>query len=989
MRPFVALFSALFLVPLVPGQAAAEPPDIPPQEPGVTMRVFDVQVPLEDFCTLKPGQTPNIDKLKPTIDWTTPEDFGLGENFVTEVTGYLDIQTPGKHNFRITSDDGSRLIIDGTQIIDNGGKHGPQPKDGSVELTEGHHPLRIDHWDGAFTQRLLLEWQPPGAAGFSRVPTSALSTDADVTRVTSPGRKACEGVDESPGDGLPLAGVHPDYTLTNLRPDGFEPQVTGMDWLPDGRMAISTWGGSRESELGEVYLLDNVTGATDPSKVTKKLVAKDLLEPMGLKYVDGTLYVSEKDGLTALIDKDGDEVTDEYRKIATWPFGGNYHEFAFGLLYEKGHFYVSTGIAMVPGGATRDPQLVPNRGSTLKINKATGKVSYVAGGLRTPNGLGWGPEGDIFVTDNQGAYLPTSKLVRIKQGAFYNHHTNPDGVYDSQPVTEPVLWLPHGEISNSPSNPLVLPKGPFAGQMVFGDVTYGGLQRAYLEKIGGEYQGAVFRMTQGLEAGVSRISLGPDGAIYAGGIGDSGNWGQQGKLKHGLQKLSLTGDDAFDMRAMRAVDGGFTIEYTQPLSEETAKDLAAKYTAEQWRYVATPRYGGPKVDEETLDVTSATLSKDRKTVTLKMDGLRPGRVVHVQSPRPFAAESGAELWSTEAWYSLNTLADGSKPPPVYEAESASLDGGTGFNDNHSGYSGAGFIDRNWEPGARTTFAVRADKAGRHDLALRYASGMNSDPEPVPRSMSVYVNGERWKQIWLDSTRTWNTWATHVESVPLRKGANTIAYVYESEDVGHVNLDNLTVTPTKRVSLFDGANLDAWESAAGGPAKWPVAGGSVESLGGDIRTKEKFGDFRMHAEWYQPDYPPEVTGQARGNSGVYIQERYEMQVLESFGVATPRIDDAGAIYRQKAPDVNAATAPRTWQSYDIEFRAARFNSDGDKVENARVTLRWNGKLVHKNVSIAGTTGAGRPEGPAPGHIRLQDHGDPGDNPRFRNIWIERL
>lgn len=137
MRPFVALFAALFLVPLVPGQAYAQPPDIPPQEPGVTMRVFDVQVPLEDFCTLKPGQTPNIDQLKPTIDWTTAEDFGMGENFVTEVTGYLNIQTPGKYNFRLTSDDGSRLIVDGTEIIDNGGKHGPQPKDGSVELAEG------------------------------------------------------------------------------------------------------------------------------------------------------------------------------------------------------------------------------------------------------------------------------------------------------------------------------------------------------------------------------------------------------------------------------------------------------------------------------------------------------------------------------------------------------------------------------------------------------------------------------------------------------------------------------------------------------------------------------------------------------------------------------------------------------------------------------------------------------------------------------------
>jgi hypothetical protein len=988
MRRLLALLAAVTTLPLVPVQASAQAPDIPPQEPGVTMRVFDVQVILDDYCALKTGQTPNIDKLMPTIDWTSTADFGMADKFATEVSGYLNVATAGEYHFRLTSDDGARFLLDGTTVIDHPGRHGATPKDGTVALDAGPHALRIDHFDGEFDQRLKLEWQPPGADGFALVPNSVLSTDADVTRVTSPGRKECEGVTDSPGDGLPLGGVHPDYTLTNLRPDGFEPQVTGMDWLPDGRLAISTWGGDRESVLGEVYLVDGVTGTTDPSKVTYKKIAEKLTEPMGLAYVDGTVYVSEKDGLTALVDTNGDEVTDTYRTIATWPFGGNYHEFAFGLLYEKGYFYVTTGIAMVPGGATADPQPVPNRGSTLKISKDTGAVSYVAGGLRTPNGLGRGPGGELFVTDNQGMYVPTSKLVRIKQGAFYNHHTNPDGPYDDQPVTEPVLWLPHGEISNSPSNPLMLPNGTFAGQMVFGDVTYGGLQRAYLEKVGGEYQGAVFRMTQGLESGVSRISLGPDGAIYTGGIGWSGNWGQEGKLKYGLQKLAFDQSRTFDIHSMKAIRGGFELTYTQPLSDETAADLATKYNAEQWRYVATPQYGGPKIGQEDLAVTSATLSRDRRTVTLKLAGLKPGHVVYVHSPRPFASASGAQLWSTEAWYTLNRLPDGTTAPPEYEAESAQLSGGTGWNTNHTGYSGAGFVDRNWAPGASTTFAVRTDRAGRHDIALRYANGQNSDPSPAPRSMSLYVNGTKVKQVWLASTVAWNRWANHVETVPLRKGANTISYRYEDTDLGHVNLDKITVTPTKRIPLFDGTNLDAWETTSGGPATWPVANGSMESLGGDIRTKEKFGDFRLHAEWYQPEYPPEVTGQARGNSGVYIQERYELQVLESYGLA-PANNTAGAIYLKKPPDVNAARPSGQWQTYDIVFRAARFDSAGAKTADARVTVWWNGVLVHDDVAIDGKTGNGQAEGPAPGHLRLQDHGDPGANPRFRDIWIERL
>ncbi|MEK8110362.1 hypothetical protein NKG94_50650 [Micromonospora sp. M12] len=112
------------------------------------------------------------------------------------------------------------------------------------------------------------------------------------------------------------------------------------------------------------------------------------------------------------------------------------------------------------------------------MNKDTGAVSYVAGGLRTPHGIGWGPENGIFVTDNQGGWQPASKLVHIKQGRFFNHYLNPAGPFDNAPVTQPVLWMPQNEIGNSPSTPLLMPSGTYAGQFVIGDVTYGGLQRA-------------------------------------------------------------------------------------------------------------------------------------------------------------------------------------------------------------------------------------------------------------------------------------------------------------------------------------------------------------------------------------------------------------------------------------------------------------------------------------------------------------------------------
>ncbi|MYX04106.1 MULTISPECIES: family 16 glycoside hydrolase [unclassified Streptomyces] len=989
-RHLTGLLVSAFLVGAFAASPATAAPaprpqdELPPQEPGVTLRVFDVQVPLDKLCDIKTGQTPNVDRLMPGIDWSSSDDFGVDDHFVSEVIANLTVPEDGTYAFRLISDDGSRLRINDSTVIDHDGLHGAEPKDGSVELTTGHHALRINHFDRAGGQQVTLEWKPPGAADFTVVPGSVLSTDADVVRVTAPGRKECEGALDSPGDGLPLTEAHPDYALTDLRPAGFEPQVTAMDWLPDGRLAVTTWGGT-DNTTGEVYLLDNVQGETDAGKVTAKKVADGLREPMGIKAVDGKLYVSQKHELTELTDADGDDVTDERRTVATWPYGGNFHEFAFGLLYRDGYFYLNLSVAIDLGGATTDPQPAPNRGSTIKVNKETGEVDYIAGGLRTPNGIGWGPEGDMFVLDNQGGWLPSSKLLHIKQDRFFNHYTNPSGPFDDRPVTKPVLWLPQNEIANSPSTPLQLTAGRFAGQMLFGDVTYGGIQRAYLEKVDGEYQGAVFRFTQGLEAGVNRISMGPDGAIYAGGLGAGGNWGQEGKLTYGLQKLSPSGDKAFDILAMRAKPGGFELEYTEPLSEETAAKLAESYRVEQWTYAPTPAYGGPKIDEEALGVSEATLSEDRKKVTLTIPGLKANRVVHIRSPRPFSSAAGTELWSTEAWYTLNSLPGDQPPATQYEAEEATLSGGAGFDTEHAGYSGGGFVDNFGQEGAAVAFDVEAGKAGTYDVGLRYSNGPN--PAPGTKTVSVHVNGEKVRQTRLLSTTDWKTWSTGTEQLELREGRNTITYSYDSGDTGHVNLDMITVHPKgARVQLFDGTGQAAWQHPDGRTPEWPVSGEVMEVAGGDLRTKQGFQDFRAHVEFWLPNLPPDVTGQDRANSGVYLQERYEVQILDSYGDTTLADNEAGAIYTKKAPDVNAATAPETWQTYDITFRAARYDASGAKTEDARVTVVWNGVTVHDDVAVDGPTGGGATEGPTAGAIRLQDHGS---KIRYRNVWVEPL
>lgn len=974
------LVAAVLIATLIPAPAHAADP--PPQEPGVTLRTYDIGLPMSRVCALKPGQTPNVDKLMPTVDWSG-DQFGLADDFVTHALANLTAPATGTYTFRLTSDDGSRLWIGDTLVVDHDGTHDVEPKDGTVELTAGVHALRVEHFDRAGGQRLTLAWRPPGASDFAVVPTSVLSTDAGVVRVTAPGRKECTAGTDTPGDGLPLTAVHPGYDLTDLRPPGFEPQVSGIAWRPDGKMLLSTWGGSNKLN-GEVYLVDKVTGTTGPGRVTYRKLADGLKEPMGIAVVDGMVYVAQKHELTELRDTDGDQVLDVRRTVATWPFGGNFHEFAFGLLYRGGNFYLNLSVSINEGGATTDPQPVGGRGTSIVVNRRTGKVTTVAGGLRTPNGIGWGPGGDLYVTDNQGGWLPSSKLLKIEEGAFYNHYTNPDGRFDDQPVTRPVLWLPQNQIANSPSTPVLLKSGPYRGQMLIGDVTYGGLQRAFLETVHGQEQGAVFRHTQGLEAGVNEVSIGPDGAVYVGGLGADGNWGQEGKLRFGLQKLTPNGTSVFDMKTMRATPTGFKIEYTEPLADATIAKLPTAYEVEQWRYVPTAQYGGPEVDEEKLRVTAAKVSGDRRTVTLTVAGLRRDRVVHLRSPRPFSARDGETLWSTEAWYTLNEIPGPRAEQVFYEAEEGNREGGAALATDHRGFSGIGFVAGFGALNASTTMHVTADRAGDHAVALRYSNGPN--PFSGTKTVSVYVNGRKIRQVSLPSTVTWEEWATVTETLRLRKGVNAIQYRVDATDTGHVNLDLISVRgPAKRIVLFDGHGLDNWQHTDGRRARWPaVEGGATEVCCGDLRTREAFGDYRLHVEFKVPLLPPEVTGQDRGNSGVYQQERYEIQILDSYGDTTLANNEAGSIYLVKAPDVNAATAPETWQTYDITFRAARYDEGGTKTENARVTLVWNGRKVHDNVEIPAGTGGNIPEGPATGAIRLQDHGN---KVQYRNIWIE--
>jgi len=196
----------------------------------------------------------------------------------------------------------------------------------------------------------------------------------------------------------------------------------------------------------------------------------------------------------------------------------------------------------------------------------------------------------------------------------------------------------------------------------------------------------------------------------------------------------------------------------------------------------------------------------------------------------------------------------------------------------------------------------------------------------------------------------------------------------------------SVPPDDSIVLFDGRDFSRWIGEDGNSVKWQLVNGTMKVVPGtsSIVTKQNFQDFRLHVEFNVPQLPPDIKDEARGNSGIYIQRRYEIQILDSCG-EQPAKNACGAIYKTKAPDKNISKKAGDWQCFDILFRAPRWQ-DGKKIESARITVLQNNVVIHNNVIIPDKTGAGQPEGVDPGPIKLQEHGSA---VQFRNVWIVPL
>lgn len=652
-------------------------------EPGITLRVYDIGADMSELMELVPGQTPNIDRRIDAIDLKEGE-FGFKDNFIAELSGEFNALTSGEYTFRIRSDDGSAVSVDGKTVAENDGVHPPTSVEGKIKLSAGWHKIGVRFFEAGGGEELKLEYKS-GSSDYAVADKSVLRCPAGLTRVVSPGTKAVKGLGgvRRPGNGMPLDKLHPGWSLIKIRPDDFKPQVGSMAFLSNGSLLLGTFkpnqSGVFQPELadGRIYRLDNVIGDAPNPKVT--LVAENLQEPLGMAVHDGHVYVALRDQIAELIDKDGDGAYEGRKTIAKGWGVDNYHHFTFGLAVQDGYLYAALSTSITgdaPGINGPNPMY---RGSVLRVDpripfdpaKPNQNCEFITGGHRTPNGISNGPFGLVVVGENQGSWQPSNKLNIVAPGGFYGHYNNttyknaayPEGgvrgVFDRPELTPPGIYLPQNEIANSPGTVVVIPSGPNQNQMLISDVKYGGLRRGWLEMVDGQWQGGAVQYSQGFEVGTNRLLWGPDGNLYIGGIGATETWAWTDPATKqwttfGLQKIKPTGKDAFEIMRVSARPGGFQVDFSRPIQNLKPDQIVAK----QWNYAPTVEYGGDKKNRETLAVKSVKVINDH-SVTIDVPGLKSDRVVYLN----IGAKSigGDELWASECWYTMNRLPAAPKP----------------------------------------------------------------------------------------------------------------------------------------------------------------------------------------------------------------------------------------------------------------------------------------------------------------------------------------
>jgi len=623
---------------------------------------------------------------------------------------------------------------------------------------------------------------------------------------------------------LTLAGTSPSYQVTKVSnpPSKFgTKQIDGLDFLPNGRMAVCL-------PSGEVFFYD-------PKDQEWQLFAEGLHNPLGLiGESDSSVIISQRPEVTLVSDTDGDGKADEF-EVLTDAFGmsGNYHEFHFTPVKDdEGALYFSLGTGSSGDGVRsivrgrfdqrgrpgRMHASTPYRGCVMKLTK-DGKTIPWSYGHRTPNGLGLDLEGNLFVTDNQGDWVGSSKLVHVKEGRFYGHAASLTWMkgFEGSPLeadpkklaemrSRACVVFPHGSMANSPTQVLAITPeakfGPFKGQLLVGEMNRNRIVRVMLEEVGGELQGACVPFIDGgtLARGCNRMAWAPDGSLYVGHTKHSWAGGE------GISRVEWNGEDPFEVATMKLMDDGFRFSFTKPVDRTVAGD-AENWPFKRYYYQYHKSYGSPQMDEMPVEVESVEISENGKTVMVRLKELKAWHI-HEVNIKGMKAQDGKPLANSYLAYTLNRLLENTPPDPLHVSGKASPKGtsqgepvkvkdpigkvyqvedakrrGVGLSRKHGGFTGSNYAD--FGAGEQSIeWTVKSARAGQGKILVRYAQGANKRP------LKLIVNGKPAGILPFPPTGGWNVWGDLTSPVTLKKGANEI--VLRTNGASGGNIDHLQV-----------------------------------------------------------------------------------------------------------------------------------------------------------------------------------------------------
>lgn len=464
-------------------------------------------------------------------------------------------------------------------------------------------------------------------------------------------------------------------------PPGIDPQVGALSARFDGKLAVAF-------HRGEVMIYD-------PAAKSWSLFASGLQEPLGLlAEPDGSLLVMQRAELTRLVDTDMDGTADLYETVFDdFGMSGNYHEFSYGPVRDKdGSLFIVLGLAsngapirkeirgeFMDIGLPREKlsdetrwnnhrklagrmySRVPYRGWVMKLSPDGKSATPWASGFRSPNGIGFDAAGRLLVTDNQGDWRPTSPLYQIEKDAFYG---NPGSLvwrkgWDGRdpmkvPVDEldalqtpPAGLFAHGELANSPTQPIVIPEGAFPKsfdrQTLIGEMNQPNLIRVLDDEVGGKFQPGLVPFLNGPDLGIGnhRLAFTKDGSLYVGKT--SLSW----PGSFGIKRIKWNGKPFFSIDSLNATRTGFTVH----LSDAVDPESLAGITAMRHTYKYSADYGSPKIDETELAV-QASLSADGRTLTLELGPLKE-KYLHMLDLGKLRSTAGSGLLGDKAWYQVN------------------------------------------------------------------------------------------------------------------------------------------------------------------------------------------------------------------------------------------------------------------------------------------------------------------------------------------------